>query len=280
MRTHVRPEMFHEVYSSSHAGEAWEALPVGKGLTYDWNPESTYIVKPPFLELTQEPIGEAHCLLFMGDSVTTDHISPVSPIRSGPAFDHLIERGVDKSSMSSFGARRGNADVMVRGTFANPRVFNRLVGEAGNKTVHIPSGETTTVYDAAMRYQAEGRDLVVVAGKEYGTGSSRDWAAKGTRLLGIRAVLAESFERIHRSNLVGMGVLPLVFAGAEELGLTGRELYKIELPEVVQAGVEVRVTATLDDVSKTFLAKVRLDTEMEVTCWKDGGILPYVLSTM
>eukprot|EP00927_Polykrikos_kofoidii_P061895 TRINITY_DN56719_c0_g1_i1.p1 TRINITY_DN56719_c0_g1~~TRINITY_DN56719_c0_g1_i1.p1 ORF type:complete len:891 (+),score=148.91 TRINITY_DN56719_c0_g1_i1:53-2725(+) len=281
VRTFVRPEMFQDVYGNSHAGADWEALPVGKGVTYTWNAESTYIVKPPFLELTQEPIGEAQCLLFMGDSVTTDHISPVSPIRTGPAFDHLLERGVKKKEMSSFGARRGNSEVMVRGTFANPRVFNKLAGEAGNKTVHIPSGEQMTVYDAAMRYKAEGRDLVVVAGKEYGTGSSRDWAAKGTRLLGIRAVIAESFERIHRSNLVGMGVLPITFAGAGEFGLTGRELYKIDMPKEVKPGASVQVTATAEDgSSKVFPATVRLDTEMEVINWKSGGILPYVLSTM
>jgi len=169
---------------------------------------------------------------------------------------------------------------MTRGTFGNPRVFNKLVGKAGPKTVHIPSGDVMYVYDAAKRYESQGWDLVVIAGKEYGTGSSRDWAAKGSRLLGVRAVLAESFERIHRSNLVGMGVLPLQFAGAEELGLTGHEIYKIDVPNVVEPGASLEVTATLEGASKTFAATVRLDTEMEVTSWKHGGILPYVLTTM
>uniref|UniRef100_A0A7S0ZMM2 Aconitase A/isopropylmalate dehydratase small subunit swivel domain-containing protein n=1 Tax=Noctiluca scintillans TaxID=2966 RepID=A0A7S0ZMM2_NOCSC len=217
----------------------------------------------------------------MGDSVTTDHISPVSVIRDGPAFDHLARLGVSKRDMSSFGARRGNAEVMVRGTFANPRLRNLLLHDIGPRTLHIPTGDIVSVYEAAQRYREAGRDMVVVAGKEYGTGSSRDWAAKGTALLGVRAVLAESFERIHRSNLVGMGVLPLVFAGAEQHGLTGRELFSFALPEVVTPGAMVEVTAVLEGaVPKIFEAKLRLDTPMEVKYWRHGGILPYVLETL
>jgi len=217
----------------------------------------------------------------MGDSVTTDHISPVSKIRSGPAFEYLQHLGVGKDDMSSFGARRGNSEVMLRGTFANPRVSNQLVVEQGPVTVHHPSGEVMSVFDAAERYRAEGRDLVVIAGAEYGTGSSRDWAAKGTALMGIRAVLAKSFERIHRSNLVGMGVVPLVFAGATEVGLTGRERFTFAFPEQIAPGATVEVTAALDGADAVkFPATLRLDTEMEVAYWRHGGIMQYVLSTL
>jgi len=228
----------------------------------------------------QTPLGEARCLLVLGDSVTTDHISPVSSIRSGPAFDHLISQGVSKREVASFGARRGNADVMVRGTFANPRLDNKLIDEVGPQTLHIPSGEVMHIFDAAERYGTEGQELIVLAGSEYGTGSSRDWAAKGTALLGIRAVLAKSFERIHRSNLVGMGVLPLVFKGTEEEGLTGHEVFSFQMPEQVTPGCALEVTASLGDVVRRFPATIRLDTEMEVTYWKKGGILPYVLDTL
>lgn len=276
----VKPGMFQEVYGTAGGSEAWDALEAPAGTTYAWDPSSTYIARPPFLDRRQAPIGEAHCLLLLGDSVTTDHISPVSVIKSGPAFDYLRGCGVAGGDMSSFGARRANAEVMVRGTFANPRISNRLADEPGPRTLHIPSGQSMHVYEAAERYRADGHDLVVVAGKEYGTGSSRDWAAKGTALLGVRAVLAESFERIHRSNLVGMGVLPLTFEGAERLGLTGRERFVIDLPEVPVSGATVSVTASVDGKSKTFQATVRLDTEMEVAYWKHGGIMPYVLSTL
>jgi len=277
----VRPEMFREVYGSLKGGERWEALEAGEGLTYAWDPESTYITRPPFLDRHQTPIGEAYCLLLLGDSVTTDHISPVSPIRGGPAFDHLSERGVKAKDMSSFGARRGNSDVMVRGTFANPRVANQLVEKSGPWTLHVPSRETVGIFEASQRYQEAGQDLIVVAGKEYGTGSSRDWAAKGTALLGVRAVLAKSFERIHRSNLVGMGVLPLAFEGAEEVGLNGLEKFSLRLPEKLAPGAAVEVVAIAEDgkSKKSFTAKLRLDTEMEIVYWRHGGILPYVLST-
>jgi len=276
----VKPGMFQEVYGDISGNDAWNELEAPSGTTYAWDPQSTYITRPPFLDRKQTPIGEAYCLLLLGDSVTTDHISPVSVIKTGPAFDYLSQCGVANKDMSSFGARRANSDVMVRGTFANPRISNRLVGETGPQTVHVPSGEVMHVFDASERYRAEGHDLVVVAGREYGTGSSRDWAAKGTALLGVRAVLAESFERIHRSNLVGMGVLPLAFEGVEQVGLTGRERFHIDLPEVPTSGMSVNVTASLNGQSKTFPATVRLDTDMEVIYWKHGGIMPYVLSTL
>lgn len=276
----VRPGMFQEVYGDIAGNDAWNTLTAPSGTTYAWDPGSTYIARPPFLDREQTPIGPAYCLLLLGDSVTTDHISPVSVIRSGPAFDYLRERGVRDGDMSSFGARRANSEVMARGTFANPRLRNRLVEEPGPQTRHLPSGRQMHVYEAAERYRQEGHDLVVLAGREYGTGSSRDWAAKGTALLGVRAVLAESFERIHRSNLVGMGVLPLTFEGAERVGLTGQERFSIDLPDVLTSGAIVEVTASTNGGSKIFPATVRLDTEMEVIYWKHGGIMPYVLSTL
>eukprot|EP00929_Paragymnodinium_shiwhaense_P000749 TRINITY_DN100985_c0_g1_i1.p1 TRINITY_DN100985_c0_g1~~TRINITY_DN100985_c0_g1_i1.p1 ORF type:complete len:914 (+),score=133.82 TRINITY_DN100985_c0_g1_i1:100-2841(+) len=276
----VRPDMFKDVYSTIQQSSIWDKLEAPKGVNFQWQPDSTYITRPPFLDKQQSPMREAFCLLLMGDSVTTDHISPVSSIKTGPAFEYLQGQGVGKQDMSSFGARRGNSNVMVRGTFANPRVFNQLVGEAGPQTVHIPSGETMHVFDASQRYQADGHDLIVIAGEEYGTGSSRDWAAKGTSMLGIRAVLAKSFERIHRSNLVGMGVLPLAFEGASELGLTGREKYQIHMPSRLSPGTTVQITATGESSQINFEATVRLDTDMEVEYWQQGGIMQYVLGTL
>ncbi|MGH8615241.1 MAG: aconitate hydratase, partial [Gammaproteobacteria bacterium] len=226
-------------------------------------------------------IRDARCLALLGDSITTDHISPAGSIKpDGPAGRYLIAHGVLEKDFNSYGARRGNHEVMMRGTFANIRLRNQLLpGVEGGWTSHLPSGEKMSIYDASMRYQSEGVPLLVIAGQEYGTGSSRDWAAKGTRLLGVRAVLAQSFERIHRSNLVGMGVLPLCFKegeNAERLGLSGKETYDIE--GRVKGTVEVTVIAKREGGEPTrFVAKIRIDTPKEWEYFNHGGILPYVL---
>lgn len=221
--------------------------------------------------------------MLLGDSVTTDHISPVFKIKEDtPAGRYLKDRGVDVKDLTSFGARRGGAEVMTRGTFYNPRIANQLMdGKVGPWTIHHPSGDTLEVYDAAKRYLQEGSETVVIAGAEYGTGSSRDWAAKGTKLLGIKAVIAKSFERIHRSNLAGMGVVPLAFMpgmGAEELGITGHERFSIDLPKDFHAGCEVKVNAKRPDGTEfSFPTVCRLDTEVETLYYRHGGVLPYVL---
>jgi aconitate hydratase len=294
IRQHVRAELFAEEYASVFEGdERWRTLPVPEGDLYAWDEESTYVKHPPYFEgMPEEPgpvedIRGARVLALLGDSITTDHISPAGSIKKdSPAGRYLIERGVEPKDFNSYGSRRGNHEVMVRGTFANVRLRNRLVpGVEGGYTLHLPSGEQMTIFEAAERYQAEGVPLVVIAGKEYGSGSSRDWAAKGPRLLGVRAVLAESFERIHRSNLVGMGVLPLQFRpgeSAEALGLTGREVYDIEgVAEALAAEGEarsVRVRATKEDGSRIeFRATVRVDTPQEAEYYRHGGILQYVL---
>jgi len=291
----LRAEMFEREYADVFAGdERWRALPVPEGDTYAWDESSTYVKHPPyFVGMGREPepvedVVDARCLALLGDSITTDHISPAGAIKAAsPAGRYLQERGVAPKDFNSYGSRRGNHEVMMRGTFANVRLRNRLVPEIeGGFTLHLPSGEPLSIFDAAMRYAGEGVPLVIVAGKEYGTGSSRDWAAKGPRLLGVRAVLAESYERIHRSNLVGMGVAPLELpAGetAEGLGLTGRELYTIEgLAAGVAGGFpggrEVAVRARSDDGGEVaFQARVRLDTPQEVEYFRHGGILQYVL---
>jgi len=293
---HVRPGMFQEVYgrvASGKAGsDAWKNLQAPSSATFQWDPDSTYIMKPPFLlgfEKGPEAQGlrlcsDAYCLLLLGDSVTTDHISPVFKIKEDtPAGRYLTSRGVHAKELTSFGARRGSAEVMTRGTFYNPRLANLLLDDrVGPWTVHHPSGDVLEVYDAAERYQQEGADTVVIAGAEYGTGSSRDWAAKGTKLLGIKAVIAKSFERIHRSNLAGMGVVPLAFLpgqGATELGITGQERFCIELPSDLHAGCEVIVRGTrADGTTFTFGTTCRLDTEVEVLYYRHGGVLPYVLN--
>ena len=232
-------EMFTQTYADVFTGDdAWRNLPVPDGDLYAWEPDSTYVRRPPYLEgLPREPgaVGDiegARCLVVLGDSVTTDHISPAGSIKpDSPAGHYLVEHGVEPRDFNSYGARRGNHEVMVRGTFANVRMRNLMVpGSEGTVTVHVPSGEQTTIFDASRRYLDEGTPLVVLAGKEYGTGSSRDWAAKGPLLLGVRAVIAETYERIHRSNLLMMGILPLQFMpgeGREALGLTGREEFTI-----------------------------------------------------
>ena len=291
MNRAIRPEMFREVYGNVWNGTPeWNAIPVSGGALYEWQESSTYIQEPPFFtELTPElpAVGDirgARVLALLGDSVTTDHISPAGDIPvDGPAGRYLVERGVVKKDFNSFGSRRGNDRVMVRGTFANIRLKNFLVpGVEGGVTVHFPDAKQMTIYDAAMQYNRDGVPLVVVAGKEYGSGSSRDWAAKGTLLLGIRVVLAESYERIHRGNLVGMGVLPLQFAEGESaasLGLTGQEVLDITgLGENIKPHAEVTVsTKAPDGTSRSFKAVARLDSHVEVNYYRNGGILPTVL---
>ena len=274
----------------SEGNERWQKLTAPEGDLYEWQAESTYIQEPPFFEsLTDEPgpiqdIQRARVLAVLGDSVTTDHISPAGSIPAkSPAGRYLIDRGVRPADFNSYGARRGNHEVMVRGTFANIRLRNLLVTDAeGGVTVHLPSGEQLPIYEAAMRYRAEGVPLLVVAGKEYGSGSSRDWAAKGPLLLGVRAVLAESYERIHRSNLVGMGILPLEFLPGQSLstfGLTGREEYSIEgIAEGLTPRKRVTVRARRDDGTEAaFAAIARLDSPIEIDYYRHGGILQYVL---
>ncbi len=294
IRTAVKPEQFERVYGRAGEGDLrWRALPIPTGQTFAWDESSTYVRKPPFFEdLPREPVapGEvrgARVLALLGDSVTTDHISPAGSIaKTSPAAKYLQDHGVEPKDFNSYGARRGNHEVMVRGTFANIRLKNLLVpGTEGGVTVHVPTGERMSIYDAAMRYVGEGTPLVVIAGAEYGTGSSRDWAAKGTLLLGVRAVIAKSFERIHRSNLVGMGVLPLQFAEGEDaatLGLTGRERFDIE---GIAGGVEPRkrlvVRAVGDDGKEIrFTVTARIDTPNEADYYRHGGILPFVLRQM
>ncbi len=291
----VRPEMFKEKYGNVYDGnETWNAIPADASADlYEWDAHSTYIQEPPFFtSLTPEvrpiePIHGARVLVKVGDSVTTDHISPAGAIPARfPAGQYLIEKGVSVRDFNSFGSRRGNDRVMTRGTFGNIRLKNHLVdGKEGSYTVKFPEGEEMFIYDAAMQYQAEGTPLVVIAGKQYGTGSSRDWAAKGTLLLGVRAVIADSYERIHRSNLVGMGVLPLQFpAGenAESLGLDGSEVYDIlGLDDNLQPGQEVTVRARSSDGRVTeFMAVVRLETPVEVAYYRHGGILHKAIRDM
>jgi aconitate hydratase len=291
----VRAEMYRSKYAEVFRGdENWSSLPVPEGDLYEWDGASTYVKNPPyFADVTVAPppvapIAGARVLAVLGDSITTDHISPAGSIKpDSPAGRYLIERGVAVADFNSYGARRGNDEVMVRGTFANIRLRNKLApGTEGGWTRHLPDGEQMTIFDASRRYLADGVPLVILAGKEYGSGSSRDWAAKGPRLLGIRAVIAESYERIHRSNLVGMGVLPLQFRpgeNAESLGLTGEEVYAIEgLPEAISsrfaAGRELTVTAQrAGGPTIRFTVGVRIDTPQEIRYYEHGGILPYVL---
>jgi aconitate hydratase A / 2-methylisocitrate dehydratase len=293
VRAAVRTEMYRKEYGEVFQGdEHWRGLPVPEGDLYAWDAKSTYIKLPPFFDgmpkTPPEPsdIRGARVLAMLGGSVTTDHISPAGSIQpDSPAGKYLIGHGVQPAEFNSYGARRGNHEVMMRGTFANIRLRNQLApGTEGGWTLHQPSGEKMTIYDAAMRYQQEGVPLVVLAGKEYGAGSSRDWAAKGTLLLGVRAVIAESYERIHRSNLVGMGVLPLEFrAGetAETLGLTGHETFSIEGLSGLGPRALLRVAVRGDNGNeKSFQAVARVDTPEEAAYYRHGGILPYVLRQM
>jgi len=284
------PEMFRLEYGRIFEGDArWRAIASGGGALYGWDSSSTYIQEPPFFaDVTPDlppaaRIRGARVLALVGDSITTDHISPAGSIApTSPAAAYLLERGVERADWNSYGSRRGNHEVMMRGTFANVRLRNQLApGTEGGYTTYLPTGEVTSIYDAAMRYQAAGTPLVVLAGKEYGTGSSRDWAAKGTYLLGVRAVVAESYERIHRSNLVGMGVLPLQFQRGESwpsLGLTGRETFDVDLPDELTPGARVTVTVTAEDgSSKTLEVVARLDSPVDVRYYRNGGILHTVL---
>jgi aconitate hydratase len=291
----IRPEMFKGTYQVVFEGdEAWRSLPIPRGATYAWEGSSTYIKHPPYFEgmpPSPGPVGEisgARALAVLGDSITTDHISPAGSIKKdSPAGRYLISLGVDAKDFNSYGARRGNHEVMVRGTFANTRIKNLLApGTEGGVTRHLPDGAVMSIYDAAMKYAAEGIPLVVLAGKEYGSGSSRDWAAKGTRLLGVKAVIAESYERIHRSNLVGMGVVPLEFlAGdsAAKLGLSGEEVFEtVGLPRLLASGalaqrqIGVRYRRP-DGKTGELEVRVRIDTPQEASYYQHGGILLFVL---
>jgi aconitate hydratase len=291
VKAHVRGEMFQKQYSQVFEGDAsWQSLKAIEGDSFDWQPDSTYIKRPPYFDAMVDPsgpiqdIGGMRVLAMLGDSVTTDHISPAGSIPvDSPAGKYLIGLGVQAVDFNSYGARRGNHEVMVRGTLANIRLRNQLApGTEGGWTTHIPSGEKMFIYDASVKYAAEGVPLMIIAGKEYGSGSSRDWAAKGVLLLGVRAVIAESFERIHRSNLVGMGVLPLQFVAGqtrETLGLTGQETYRVEnVASALAGGTSAVVHASRSDGSEVkFDVTVRIDTPQELEYYRNGGILPYVL---
>ncbi|MCY4215220.1 MAG: aconitate hydratase AcnA [Gammaproteobacteria bacterium] len=290
----VSAQMFERHYADVFAGpEAWRAIAVEDAETYGWL-NSTYIKQPPFFSVDGDldqgvEISGARLLALLGDSVTTDHISPAGAIQpDSPAGQHLQQHGVDVAQFNSYGSRRGNHEVMMRGTFANIRIRNEMTpGREGGYSIHAPSGEILSIFDAAMRYQGEGTPLVVVAGKEYGTGSSRDWAAKGTRLLGVRAVIAESFERIHRSNLIGMGVLPLTFGAGDSrktLALRGDELIDVRLPKgerQIRPRQELELVVRRADGSETSVRVLsRLDTDNEIAYFRSGGILQYVLNNL
>jgi aconitate hydratase len=287
----IQSDMFARDYADVFAGdERWQGLPLGDSgpEAFSWDGGSTYVRKPPYFEgMQREPapvadIEGARVLAMLGDSVTTDHISPAGSIKKdSPAGKYLSENGVDAQDFNSYGSRRGNHEVMIRGTFANIRLRNQLApGTEGGLTRHLPDGEQAFIYDAAQQYAADGVPLVVLSGKEYGSGSSRDWAAKGTALLGVRAVIAESYERIHRSNLIGMGVLPLQYPQGEtreSLGLTGEEEFTIR----GLAGLSHETsTISVQAGDKTFDAVVRIDTPGEAEYFRHGGILPYVLRSL
>ena len=289
----LTPKMFEEEYGNAfRQNETWNAIPVPEGKRYAWAEESTYIRKPNFFDgLTKQvqpiqPIQGARVLAKLGDSVTTDHISPAGSIAVGsPGGEYLAERGVERKDWNSYGSRRGNHEVMMRGTFANIRIRNELVpGVEGGYTRHLPSGEQMTMYDAAMRYIEEGVPSIIIAGKEYGSGSSRDWAAKGPFLQGVKAAIVESYERIHRSNLIGMGILPLQFSSGEDrhsLGLTGEETYDIEgLDDDLQPGQVLEVVAKSAEGEKRFSVLCRIDTPVEINYYRNGGILHAVLRRM
>jgi aconitate hydratase len=296
MSTAITSEMFRKSYAEVYSGdERWRSLPVPRGETYAWEKDSTYIRQAPYFDdMTIKPSGvedikNARVLAVLGDSVTTDHISPAGSIKKdGPAGKYLMAHGVQPADFNSYGSRRGNHEVMVRGTFANVRLRNKMVNTEGGFTRHLPDGTEMSIFDAAEKYRAEKVPLVILAGKEYGSGSSRDWAAKGPRLLGVRAVIAESYERIHRSNLVGMGILPLQFLpgeNAESLKLTGEEVFEIagisDVVEKFSSGrkITVRIRREKSEASgaEEFQAIVRIDTPQEALYYANGGILQYVL---
>lgn len=292
VQSSVLPAMFKATYEAITQGNPmWNQLSVPSSTLYTWDPKSTYIHDPPYFKsMTMSPPGphgvkDAYCLLNFGDSITTDHISPAGSIhKDSPAARYLMERGVDRRDFNSYGSRRGNDEIMARGTFANIRIVNKLLkGEVGPKTLHIPSGEKLSVFDAAMRYKSEGQDTIILAGAEYGSGSSRDWAAKGPMLLGVKAVIAKSFERIHRSNLVGMGIIPLCFKpgqDAETLGLTGHERYTIDLPSSVSEIKPGQDITVVTDNGKSFTCTMRFDTEVELAYFDHGGILQYAIRNL
>ena len=290
----VNTDMFHKEYAAVFDGDAtWQAIQIPQSQTYAWQDNSTYIRHPPFFEEINQPpkaisnIEQARILAVLGDSVTTDHISPAGNIKKdSPAGRYLQQQGVEPKDFNSYGSRRGNHEVMMRGTFANIRIKNEMLGgEEGGNTIFIPTGEKQAIYDASMLYQQQKTPLVIIAGKEYGTGSSRDWAAKGTNLLGVKAVIAESFERIHRSNLVGMGVLPLQFVDGQtrqSLNLTGREVLSIHgLSDDIQPHQTLDIQVQREDGSQDqFKVLCRIDTLNEVEYFKAGGILHYVLRNL
>ncbi|XP_061346070.1 aconitate hydratase 1 [Gastrolobium bilobum] len=292
VQSSVLPEMFRDTYNAITKGNPmWNNLSVPAGTLYAWDSASTYIHEPPyFKDMSMSPPGahgvrSAYCLLNFGDSITTDHISPAGSIhKDSSAARYLIERGVDRRDFNSYGSRRGNDEVMARGTFANIRLVNKFLnGEVGPKTIHIPSGEKLSVFDAALKYKSEGHDMIILAGAEYGSGSSRDWAAKGPMLLGVKAVIAKSFERIHRSNLVGMGIIPLCFKPGEDadtLGLTGHERYTIDLPSSVNEIRPGQDVTVVTDNGKKFVCTLRFDTEVELAYFNHGGILQYVIRNL
>jgi aconitate hydratase len=291
VRSAVAAEMFTRDYADVFEGDdRWRAMPVPEGDTFAWDPESTYVRRPPYFEgMTEKPaavtdIHGARVLAMLGDSVTTDHISPAGAIKNdSPAGDYLREHGVQRRDFNSYGSRRGNHEVMIRGTFANIRLRNQLApGTEGGVTVKLPDGEQMSIYEASRQYAQEGTPLIVLGGKEYGSGSSRDWAAKGTLLLGVRAVLVESFERIHRSNLIGMGVLPLQYRPGESaasLGLTGREVFDVTGIEEINTG-PVPPEVTVSAEGREFRAVVRIDTPGEADYFRHGGIMQYVLRSL
>jgi aconitate hydratase len=290
----ITSDSYRKEYATVAEGDQnWQKLSFPTGDVYQWERDSTYIRQAPYFEgMPAQPapvqdIQGARVLAVLGDSVTTDHISPAGSIKlNSPAGKYLTEHGVKPADFNSYGSRRGNHEVMVRGTFANVRLRNKLApGTEGGVTRLLPEGEPMSIYDASVKYAGRGVPLIILAGKEYGSGSSRDWAAKGPRLLGVRAVIAESFERIHRSNLVGMGILPLQFAAGqnvESLGLTGEEVYdfpglKALLDSKFANGRTIEVRAKADGSTKEFEAKVRIDTPQEILYFEHGGILQYVL---
>jgi aconitate hydratase len=291
--TAISAEMFSTDYSDVFAGdERWQSLPTPTGNTFEWDPNSTYVRKPPYFEgmpATPAPVTDiegARVLAKLGDSVTTDHISPAGAIKpDSPAGQYLTEHGIERKDFNSYGSRRGNHEVMIRGTFANIRLRNQLVEgvEGGFTRNFLAGGDQTTIYDASVAYQAAGVPLVILAGKEYGSGSSRDWAAKGTALLGARAVIAESYERIHRSNLIGMGVLPLQYPegqNAESLKLTGEETFSISGVTALNDGSTPRTVKVSTDTGVEFDAVVRIDTPGEADYYRHGGIMQYVLRSL
>ena len=288
VNAHVKATMFQQVYKEiTNGSDQWRALSVNQSESYEWDDKSTYIHHPPFFQnITKqlpkiEPITNAYCLLNLGDSITTDHISPAGDIAlNSPAAKFLESRGVTKKEFNSYGSRRGNDEIMARGTFANIRIINKLVSKPGARTIHIPSKQELAIFDASAEYKKAGQSTIVLGGKDYGCGSSRDWAAKGPYLLGVRAVIAVSFERIHRSNLVGMGILPLVFQEGENadiLGLTGHEQFSIDVqPDQLQVGQKFTVKVTGGKINE-FTALSRLNTPVEIDYYKNGGILHFVL---